>query len=865
MTPPFLDAAHANELDQLLAQSGWIRALARRLTKDPHAAEDLVQETWIAALEHPKRSSNDAPLRSWLATVLRNVARQGRRGSARRDAREALAARGEAEPSAHEVVAGLALQQELARAVQALDEPYRSTLYQRFYEGLPPREIAKRAGLPVKTVKTRLERGLAVLRARLDREHGDRGAWLSMLVPWLGRDHAAIAVLGGVLVQLKLALAAGAAVACVLAALFVRAQIEPDAPRVEDALHASAPAELAPAEAKATALATDTGLVEREKVAQTPASAPTAPAPVLVEKHFLGRVIDVHGAPVPDVEVRCRDRWAADGDAAHPWKQLARTDASGAFDSESPEGNVVAEVDDDRWTTVLQAYVWGDKSRSRPTIVVARKNALGGLVLDAQRKPVEGAKIAIEVDESLRRELGEILDGAMQKTWATASDAEGRFALPDAPGLDARTGGKLVVRSPLHRELAMAIPEHPSPDLVIVLEPLEKPHVRITGSVVDPNEKPVADAWVVLGTRSTKSDTEGRFEFDASNEGQANIMESDGKGGWLLVDDRSELRAVKRGYLPAIEKLPPFEELELRAKVEPIVLRLGAAPLTIRGVVEDESGPVQGATIQLATSTKFGTLPAPHGRMTWRVSIEQLLVGNEGAETTRVRTDAHGRFELGGLLEKSYDLFVADPETFRHAKVEGIRAGRDDVVVRLGSRKELRRVAGHVVGKNGEPVEGVLVIGGYKLPDGMPSFGAQVKSKADGSFAFDAVAADEMGLQVSSEDLFVVFWRELTKDDDLDDVKVVVSRRCFVQIDTSDRPDFAGQAKPLNARGEPTQIMLFLDGGMAMPTAIPIANGKSEVVAVEEDTTTIVFQKDGEEVARKAVTVVPREKIVVTP
>ena len=39
----------------------------------------------------------------------------------------------------------------------------------RFFEDLPPRAIAARLGLGVDTVKTRLERGLVALRARLDR------------------------------------------------------------------------------------------------------------------------------------------------------------------------------------------------------------------------------------------------------------------------------------------------------------------------------------------------------------------------------------------------------------------------------------------------------------------------------------------------------------------------------------------------------------------------------------------------------------------------------------------------------------------------------------------------------------------------
>ena len=52
----------------------WLQALARRLARDPAEADDLVQETWLAA-EHtssvPTRSR-----RAWLGGVLRKLIRR---------------------------------------------------------------------------------------------------------------------------------------------------------------------------------------------------------------------------------------------------------------------------------------------------------------------------------------------------------------------------------------------------------------------------------------------------------------------------------------------------------------------------------------------------------------------------------------------------------------------------------------------------------------------------------------------------------------------------------------------------------------------------------------------------------------------
>jgi RNA polymerase sigma factor (sigma-70 family) len=164
----------------LLSHAGWVRALARSLLGDPHAAEDVVQETWLAALQRGPREGR--PLSAWLARVARNFARRKLRSEARRSERERLGVRAEGEPSPADLYERAALHRELVEAVMKLDEPYRSTILLRYFEGLAPRAIARREGVPVRTVSTRLARGLEKLRARLDASSGGgRKAWMSAL------------------------------------------------------------------------------------------------------------------------------------------------------------------------------------------------------------------------------------------------------------------------------------------------------------------------------------------------------------------------------------------------------------------------------------------------------------------------------------------------------------------------------------------------------------------------------------------------------------------------------------------------------------------------------------------------------------
>src|SRR5262249_33837370 len=72
--------------EEILAHSDWLRRLARRLVSHDDGADDLVQDTWTAALRMPPQ--RDRPIRPWLAEVLRNFARKRGRGGAHRAERE---------------------------------------------------------------------------------------------------------------------------------------------------------------------------------------------------------------------------------------------------------------------------------------------------------------------------------------------------------------------------------------------------------------------------------------------------------------------------------------------------------------------------------------------------------------------------------------------------------------------------------------------------------------------------------------------------------------------------------------------------------------------------------------------------------
>ena len=159
----------------LLSQTDWVRRLARTLVEDPAWAEDLAQETLLTALERPPVCAHgERSLRTWLARVLRNRIRLGRRGELRRRARERAAAQPERLASTSYVVERAAIHRAVVDAVLALEEPYRSAVLLRYFDGLSVSRLAERVSIRPEAARKRVSRGLAMLRARLEREHGGR-------------------------------------------------------------------------------------------------------------------------------------------------------------------------------------------------------------------------------------------------------------------------------------------------------------------------------------------------------------------------------------------------------------------------------------------------------------------------------------------------------------------------------------------------------------------------------------------------------------------------------------------------------------------------------------------------------------------
>lgn len=142
--------------------------VASYLTRDRHRAEDVVQTTFLIAIEKAALYDPGRPVLPWLLAILANEARQLHRRE-RRVLPESVGVENVSTTAGD--VADAAATAELARrcdqALEALSEPYRPVLILHLRHGLSGQEIAVTLARPDSTVRNQIARGLELLRRKL--------------------------------------------------------------------------------------------------------------------------------------------------------------------------------------------------------------------------------------------------------------------------------------------------------------------------------------------------------------------------------------------------------------------------------------------------------------------------------------------------------------------------------------------------------------------------------------------------------------------------------------------------------------------------------------------------------------------------
>ncbi|MEM8872624.1 MAG: RNA polymerase sigma factor [Planctomycetota bacterium] len=164
---------HAAE--QLIERyAGPLGGYLRRVGGSEHAAEELMQATWLSVLEHLDRfdaDAKDANFKAWLFRIASNKAYDGHRRT-KRD-RNAQAHLRLVSDMAHADDARTKIEygetaDRLKAAIDDLPDAQKQVVMLRYYSGLKFVEIADMLGCPLNTALGRMHKAIKKLRGALE-------------------------------------------------------------------------------------------------------------------------------------------------------------------------------------------------------------------------------------------------------------------------------------------------------------------------------------------------------------------------------------------------------------------------------------------------------------------------------------------------------------------------------------------------------------------------------------------------------------------------------------------------------------------------------------------------------------------------
>ncbi|MEM7206071.1 MAG: sigma-70 family RNA polymerase sigma factor [Planctomycetota bacterium] len=487
---------------------------ARRIGVSPRDLDDVLQETYLAALQSAPRFDHQQDLVNWLCGIMFRKAMGQRRREARRqlDPRH-LEAREVESPT--EPVELMETTETLREALRGVPEPYGAVLRLHYEEQLTTPQIAARLGRAPSTVRTQLSRGLDWLRKALP-------TGLSMALfgvfglPALVRAQTAAPDAGPgaptrPAVGTRRALWGGAVVAAavVVGMLFGRrAGVNTPA----DTPAAAAPTERpdAPDPAEPTTPPTPRRAVAGARSGASPREESSS--------RFAVHLIRPDGTPIPRMLVGLQPLLPAFPHTVRAtYEQLVirNTDADGiAYFPPVEAPTVRVLLGRGSWQTLSV-----DPARAAATVTVARSTVLRGDVLDPRGQPVAGAQVFFHSGANPSAPCAR--SGPDGTFTISASDARiVLWALAPGIGVSPRTTLNLSTTEPNRARLEL----EPAPG-------------TISGHVWDPRGRPAADALVRLAPRRrvdvvrlARTDAQGAFHAEDLPAGDYSVAAIDAQG-----------------------------------------------------------------------------------------------------------------------------------------------------------------------------------------------------------------------------------------------------------------------------------------------------------------------------------------------
>ncbi|WP_406697279.1 carboxypeptidase regulatory-like domain-containing protein [Singulisphaera sp. Ch08] len=298
-----------------------------------------------------------------------------------------------------------------------------------------------------------------------------------------------------------------------------------------------------------------------------------------------------------------------------------------------------------------------------------RAGKVVGRVLDGEGKPIPGASVGL-------RTSGSIFSGSA--LWEKCSE-DGRYSYDGKP---LGRSGRLSARAPGYqdqeREDVIALDASAPTEINFTLrpDPRKEPTTKtvakalnrrtVSGTIVDSDQKPVADAVVRWGllvssdsVPETKSDAQGAFRLEH------------------VPDTANVLSVMAKGLAPAFPLIEATGDFQVTVDLKRGVI--------IRGRVVDEAGnPIKGVHVVPQIST-----PRPNSG------------GFVYLDTLGANTDRDGKFTLEGMPENvSCDVVAEGWSAVRQKTLSASDESKNEVVLLGGGA-----IRGRVVDPLGNPVK----------------------------------------------------------------------------------------------------------------------------------------------------------------
>ncbi len=795
-----------------------MQGLAANLVQDPAGAEDVAQDTMLAALAGPPRRLDDVrSLRAWLRRVATNLANLARRRSARRRRREEVVARPEAVSSAAEAVEHASQLRRVVEAVLELDEPYRSTVLLRYFDGLTTEQIARRtAATPVATRK-RLSRGVERLRQRLDEESGgNRRAWIAAMLPFARRSIPRIPSPGSALppwlvcaraATVGLAFLTLAALSA-LVTLSLRPEVEAatpvsDEPELAESLREPVPfQEVVPWDLPYQR-------AERGELMQLEPGERVVPEPrrerrpvPAGELRIAGRVVDLEGYGLPGLGLVA---------AGSPETILATTGRGGSFAFTTTARDFSLVAVGPGYATLRSSPVRAAQPRRTHVLLAERDLDLVGAVLNEEGAPLEGAVTELVVPDSVYLAVPVPIECSRLVERSARTDELGVFRLG---GVVARA--EILVRTRLEgyeedRRSVLA------DDLTIRLRRPASPSLVLEGLVQLPDGRPAPDAEVRIGRVATRTSRAGRFSlpFDARLGGELVAHAQ----GWPPVVDQ-----LPGGAGGAASGPPPFHRVRLEGELLALGgLLTGAGERALSGWVvtaADEAG-----------DPRYPDVPP-------------------GAPVRWTTTGPDGSFLLEGLLAREYTLRALDPIALDSLEPTRVAAGRRDLRLNAGGQAA-QPEQGQVVDREGRPLPFAYLTRVLATGGGSEVAGPMVVADASGRFRLPGRTSGAASLRVQHTQVIGARFGG--------GGVVVVPRDAWFRYVGGSWPVEPDSLEVHDGAG----VALTLHGPTRSGTSMPLFGGRSPVLRVNENGRRLVLLRGGRRVGQMALQLVPGEVIVV--